>query len=181
MVRPKPTDDKLLHAVEQLTLTVNSLKSEVHLLREKHSYLALRVDSKPERFSPNDAQYSACSVSPQPYHNSQHHRDYYLPEEHHGRDPESCYERCPPSPVTQRYRQWKGNDRRDRHRSPSLQSYQYSKYGHHDNDDTNRYRRSPSPALQRNRDASPYTRGSVRFKSPERHPHSGSNRQGNFH
>ena len=76
MVRPKPTDDKLLYAVEQLTLTFNSLKSEVHLLREKHSYLAQRVDSKPERFSSNDARYSARSVSPQPYHNRQHRRDY---------------------------------------------------------------------------------------------------------
>lgn len=45
MVRPKPPDDKLLHAVEQLTLTVSSLKSEVQQLREKHSYLAQQVDS----------------------------------------------------------------------------------------------------------------------------------------
>ena len=180
MVRPEPTDDKLLRAVELLTLTVNSLQSEVHLLREEHSYLAQRVDSKSEGFSSNDARYSARSVSPQPYHNRQHRRDNYLPEQHHGRDPGSCYGRCPPSPVAQRDRQWHDNDRRDQHRSPSRQSYQLSRYGRHDNDDTNRYRRSPSPAPQRNRDASPHTRGSVRFQSPERYPHSGSNHQGNF-
>lgn len=181
MVRPKSTDDKLLHAVEQLTLTVNSLQSEVHLLREKHSYLAQRLDSQTERFSSDDARYSARSVSPQPYYNRQHRRDNYSPEQYHGRDTGSCYDHCPPSPVTQRDHQWHDNDRRDRHRSPSRQSYQYSRYGRHDKDDTNRYRRSPSPAPQGNRDASPHARGSVRFKSPERYPHSDSNRQGNFH
>lgn len=180
MVRPRPPDDKLLHAVEQLTLTVNSLKSEVQQLREEHSYLAQRVDSRPDRFSPNNARYSARSVSPQPYHD-RHRRDYYLPEQCYGRDPESRYERRPPSPVHQRNREWHDNDKRDRHYSPSRQSYQYSRYGRHDDDDTNRYRRGPSPAPQRNREGSPHTRGRVRFQSPERHPHSDSNRQGNYH
>ena len=36
------------------------------------------------------------------------------------------------SPVTQRDRQWHDNDRCDWHRSPSRQSYQYSRYGRHD-------------------------------------------------
>lgn len=181
MVHPKPLDSKLLHAVEQLTLTVNGLKSEVQQLREQHSYLAQRVDSRPDRFSSNDTRYSAHSISPRPYHNRQHRRDHRLPEQYYGHDPESYYERRPPSPVHQRNHEWHDDDKRDRRHSPSRQSYQHSRYGRHDDNDTSRYRRSPSPAPRENRDGSPHPRGSVRFQSPERQPHSGSTRQGNFH
>lgn len=37
MIRPKPNDDRLIQAVEQLTLTVTSLKHEVQQLHEKHN------------------------------------------------------------------------------------------------------------------------------------------------
>lgn len=37
MVRPDPVNDRLLQAVEQLTLTVTNLKHEVQHLQEKHS------------------------------------------------------------------------------------------------------------------------------------------------
>lgn len=180
MVRPKPTDEKLLQAVEQLTLTVHSLKYEVEQLREKHSYLAQRVDSRPDRSSSSEARYSTRSGSPSPYHVRQHPRDYYPPEQYYGRDPESRYEHCSPSPVRQRYNEWNSNDRRERQHSPSRPSYQYPRYSRHDDEDTNQRRRSPSPAPQRKREASPQTRGTVRFQSPERHTHSGVNRQGNF-
>lgn len=52
--------------------------------------------------------------------------------------------------------------------------------GSHGHRDTDRHRQSPRPAPRENRDASPYTKGNVRFQSPERHAHSSSNRQGNF-
>lgn len=174
MIRPQPADDRLLQAVEQLTLTVTSLKHEVQQLHERQSYLAQRVDSRPDRSSPSDARYSERSVFPSPYHTRHHPRDYYSPDQYYRHGPESRYEHCPPSPVHRRSHEWDGNDRRDRHRSPS---YQYSKYDRYDSD---RRRRSPSPAPQRNENAGPHTRGSVRFQSPERHAHSSSNRQGNF-
>lgn len=64
MVRPKPLDSKLPQAVEQLTLTVNGLKSEVQQLREHHSYLAQHVNSRSDRFSSGDTRQNARSVSP---------------------------------------------------------------------------------------------------------------------
>lgn len=178
MIRPKPSDDKLLQAVEQLTLTVTSLKHEVQQLHEKHSHLAQRFDSRADRSSTSDARYSVRSPSPSPYHARQHPRNYHSPEKYYGYDPESRYEHCPPPPDQQRY-EWINNAKSDRHHSPSRSSYQYSRYGYHDND-RSRHRRSPSPAPLRKRDAAPYMKGSVRFQSPERRAHSSSNRQGNF-
>ena len=175
MVRPNPVNDKLLQAVEQLTLTVTNLKHEVQHLQEKHSYLAQRLDSRPDRSPSCDTRYSARSSSPSPYHTRQHPRDYYSPEQYYRHDSESHYERCPPPPVRQRRSERCNKDERDRYHSPSRPSYR-----RHDND-TNGYRRSPSPAPQRNRDGSPHTRSSVRFQSPKRPAHSSSNRQGNFH
>lgn len=127
MIRPKPTDDKFFQAVEQLTLTVTSLKHEVQQLHEKHSYLAQRLDSRADRFSSSDARYGARSTSPSPYHTRHHPRDYYSPEQYYGCDPESRYERCPPSPVHRRCYEWDINEKHDRHHSSSRPSYQYSR------------------------------------------------------
>lgn len=179
MIRPKPSDDKLLHAIEQLTLTVANLKHEVQQLQENQHRLAQRLDSRPNRSFSHDARYSVRSVSPSPYHNREHSRDYYSPERHYGHDPDSHYDHYAPSPVHQKHRESDDKDRRVRYHSPSRPSYQYSRYGRHDND-TNRYRRSPSPTPQRNRDPSPHSKNSVRFQSPERHAHSTSSHQGNF-
>lgn len=167
MIRPKP-DNKLLQAVEQLTLTVISLKHEVQQLHEKHSHLTQRFDSRAA---------SVRSPSPSPYHTRQDPRNYHSPEKYYGYDPESRYKHSPPPPDQQRYHEWNNNDKSDRHHSPSRSSYQYPRYGYHDND---RSRRSSSPAPLRNGDAAPHMKDGVRFQSPERHAHSSSNRQGNF-
>ncbi|KAK2920502.1 hypothetical protein Q8A73_002706 [Channa argus] len=80
MIRPKPSEEKLLQAVEELTLKVTSLRNEVQQLHEKHSSLAQRVHSWPDRSSSHTAQDGARSSSPSPYQSRQHYRDYYSPE-----------------------------------------------------------------------------------------------------
>ncbi|XP_019210058.2 uncharacterized protein LOC109199182 [Oreochromis niloticus] len=177
MIRPQPTDAKLLQAVEELTLTVTSLKHEVQQLREKQSYLAQRLDSSRDRSSSSNVQYSTRSASPSPYHAGQHPRDYCSPERRYHRDPESHRER-PSSPVPQRFNEW---DKCERHDQRTFQSQRPSQYSRYDYPDSNRYRRSPSPAPRRVRDAGSYSRPSVRFQSPERPAHFTSGPQGNFH
>lgn len=177
MIRPQPTDAKLLQAVEELTLTVTSLKHEVQQLREKQSYLAQRLDSSRDRSSSSNVQYSTRSASPSPYHARQHSRDYCSPERRYHRDPESHRER-PSSPVPQRFNEWDKCEKHDQRTYHSQQPPQYSRYNYPDN---NRYRRSPSPAPRRVRDAASYSRTSVRFQSPERPAHFTSGPQGNFH
>lgn len=64
VVHSKPTDDTLLKAVEQLTLTVASLKDEVQHLHMKHGYLAHRLESGTERTFPRDGRHGSSSTSP---------------------------------------------------------------------------------------------------------------------
>ncbi|CAI5686402.1 unnamed protein product [Oreochromis niloticus] len=177
MIRPQPTDAKLLQAVEELTLTVTSLKHEVQQLREKQSYLAQCLDSSRDRSSSSNVQYSTRSASPSPYHAGQHPRDYWSPERRYHRDPESHRER-PSSPVPRRFSEW---DKCEKHDQRTFQSQRPSQYSRYDYPDNNRYRRSPSPAPRRVRDAGSYSRTSVRFQSPERPAHFTSGPQGNVH
>uniref|UniRef100_A0AAV2IXX9 Gag protein n=1 Tax=Knipowitschia caucasica TaxID=637954 RepID=A0AAV2IXX9_KNICA len=65
MVRPRPSEDKLLQAVEQLTLTVDGLRQEVHQLHEKHGLLAARFRQRgyysPERYGRDTSRRSSPS------------------------------------------------------------------------------------------------------------------------
>ncbi|KAL3976326.1 ubiquitin carboxyl-terminal hydrolase 36/42 [Sarotherodon galilaeus] len=177
MIRPQPTDAKLLQAVEELKLTVTSLKHEVQQLREKQSYPAQRLDSSRDRSSSSNVQYGTRSASLSSYHARQHPRDYCSPERRYHRDPESHREH-PSSPVPQRFNEWDKCEKHDQRTYHSQQPSQYSRYNYPDN---NRYRRSPSPAPRRVRDDGSYSRTSVRFQSPERPAHFTSGPQGNFH
>lgn len=54
MVRSHSTEDLQLKAVEQLTLTVNSLRSDVQRLQEKNTYFTQRLGPWYDRSSFND-------------------------------------------------------------------------------------------------------------------------------
>lgn len=175
MVRPKPSEDKLLQAVEQLTLTVDSLRHEVHQLHQQHGHLADRFRLVSNDPSTRNAYSYDYDPTPEPYR-SPRPRGSYSPERY-GR--EGSKGPNPSPPAGKRYRE-RDTEWRGRYASPM--SHHYSRYVQPDYPSSEgRAHRSPSPASRGRRGASPRPRQSVRFQSPERHVTSSSAQSGNFH
>ncbi|KAK7909592.1 hypothetical protein WMY93_014276 [Mugilogobius chulae] len=159
MVRPRPSEDQLLQAVEQLTLTVDNLRHEVHQLHVKHRHLA---DNFSPVSTPSSRFYYERDSTPEPYR-SPRPRGYYSPERY-GRD--SVRVRKPSPPAHQEYRE-RDTERRDRYAVTNRYSrYDQPEYSRSDFGQ----RRSPSPAPRGRRDASPRPRPSVSEDFRNSHP-----------
>lgn len=172
MVRSQPTEDRLLQAVEQLTLTVSSLKSDVQQLREKNTYLTQRIEPRYDRASARDgSQRRPRSPSPHFYQAQRRPMGYRSPDRY-AQDSYYSSQRSV-SPVVSSREAFHARGF-GRHVSPE---HRYDRQ--HSRSDTDRWRRSPSPSPWQSRDTSPHYRRSVRFKSPEPE-NSRFNVQGNY-
>ena len=173
MVRSKSSDDKLVKAVEQLTLTVSDLKNDVQQLQEKNANLTQRLDSCSLQL-----QQSMSSRARSPSPSYRHSQRYYSSPQHYGRDPEPYYTRRPASPDYSGQHGVDRHERNSRYRSPEHSPYsRYNSYSANDNS----HRRSSSPMPKREREMSPNFRRGVRFQSPEKNVRSYSTKEGNFH
>ncbi|XP_019746209.1 uncharacterized protein LOC109528270 [Hippocampus comes] len=108
MTCPDAASDKLLKAIEQLTLKMNNLQSDVRQLQEENTYLSQRFDHWASHHFPSDHR-DECQT-----------RVYYSPDRRYGHTPEFHRGHHPDSPeVQQSRRDWISDDDRHHRHSPS--------------------------------------------------------------
>lgn len=151
MIRSQSTEDRLLKAVDQLTLTVNSLKSDVQQLQEKNTYLTQRLGSWYGRSSVHDGpQRRTRSPSPHFHHAQRHSPHQSSPDRYtRGAYPYATQRSVSPEAVGARGEYYA----RARHVSPDRLSH--LSFRNSPRSDTDRWRRSPSPSSRQARDTSP--------------------------